>query len=259
MSEVKIHPTAIVSPKAEIGKSVRIGAFSIVEDDVIIGDNCEISSSVVIANGARIGRECKIFAGAVISTIPQDLKFEGEESIVSIGNQNVIREYATINRGTSETGKTVVGDNNLLMAYTHVAHDCVLGSNIILANLAHLGGHVVIEDWAILGAFAKVHQFCVIGAHSMLAADVKAVKDVSPYVLLGREPAKVEGVNKIGLRRRGFSNELIEEIESFYNTVLYSGFNNKEGIAEFLKKEKISEEVKSCINFIENSKRGIHR
>ncbi len=259
MNEVIIHPTAIVSPKAELGKSVKIGAFSIIEDDVIIGDNTEIRSSVVIANGARIGKDCKIFSHAVIATEPQDLKYEGEVTFVFIGDRNVIREYATINRATKETGKTIIGNDNLFMAYTHVAHDCILGNNIIMANVAQIAGHVQIEDWAIFGAYSKIHQFCTVGSHSMLAAGVKIVKDVPPYVLIGREPAKIEGINKIGLRRRGFSVEIIDEIERFYHIILYSGLNNKDGIAEYSKKENIPDEIKNCIYFIENSKRGIHR
>lgn len=259
MNEVNIHPTAIVSKKAELGKSVKIGAYSIIEDDVIIGDNTEIRSSVVIANGARIGKDCKIFSNAIISTEPQDLKFEGEETFVFIGDRNVIREFATINRATKETGKTVIGNDNLIMAYSHVAHDCILGNKIIMSNVSQIAGHVNIEDWVILGAYSKVHQFCTIGMHSMLAADVKIVKDVPPYVLIGREPAKIEGINKIGLKRRGFSIELIDEIERFYNIILYSGLNNKDGIAEYSKKEYIPDEIKNCIQFIEDSKRGIHR
>ncbi len=259
MNEVIIHPTAIVSPKAELGKSVKIGAFSIIEDNVIIEDNTEIRSSVVIANGARIGKDCKIFSNAIISTEPQDLKFEGEETFVFIGDRNVIREFVTINRATKETGKTVIGNDNLLMAYTHVAHDCVFGNNIIMSNVSQIAGHVHIEDWVIFGAYSKVHQFCTVGRHSMLAAGVKIVKDVPPFVLIGREPAKIEGINKIGLRRRGFSNELIDEIEVFYNTILYSGLNNKDGIAEYSKKENIPDEIQKCIQFIEDSKRGIHR
>ncbi|HPI20100.1 MAG TPA: acyl-ACP--UDP-N-acetylglucosamine O-acyltransferase [Candidatus Kapabacteria bacterium] len=259
MNEVIIHPTAIVSPKAELGKSVKIGAFSIIEDDVIIGDNTEIRSSVVIANGARIGKDCKIYSNVIISTEPQDLKFEGEETYVFIGDRNVIREFATINRATKETGKTVIGNDNLLMAYTHVAHDCVFGNNIIMSNVSQIAGHVHIEDWVIFGAYSKVHQFCTVGKHSMLAAGIKIVKDVPPFVLIGREPAKIEGINKIGLRRRGFSQELIDEIEIFYNTILNSGMNNKDGIAEYSKKENIPDEIKNCIQFIEDSKRGIHR
>ena len=259
MSEILIHPTAIISNQARIGENVRIGAFSIIEDDVEIGDNTEIRSSVVIANGSRIGKDCRIHSGAIIGTEPQDLKFEGESTYIYIGDRTVIREYATVNRGTHETGKSVIGSDCLLMAYSHVAHDCSVGNNVIMANVAQIAGHVTIEDWVIFGAYAKVHQFCKVGCHSFLAADVKAVKDVPPFTLIGRIPAKVEGINRVGLRRRGFSADVIDEIDLFYNTVLFSGLNNRDGIAKYKMKDNIPAEVQMCIDFIENSTRGIHR
>jgi UDP-N-acetylglucosamine acyltransferase len=258
MSEL-IHKTAIVSQKAKIGENVSIGAFSIIEDDVIIGDNTEIRSSVVIANGARIGKNCKIFTGAVISTEPQDLKFSGEPTLVKIGDNTCIREFATINRGTNETGETIVGSNCLIMSYCHVAHDCRVGDNVIISNVSQLAGHVTIEDWVVLGGVAKIHQFCRVGKHSMVGADCKVVKDVAPFTLVDRKPAQVEGINKVGLRRRGFSAEVIQEIESFYDTILFSGYNNRDGIAKFLENPPVCDDVKYCIEFIENSVRGIHR
>lgn len=254
-----IHKTAIVSEKAKIGENVSIGAFSIIEDDVEIGDNCEIRSSVIISNGARIGSACTIFGGAVISTEPQDLKFDGEPTYVHIGDNTVIREYATINRGTRETGETNVGSNCLIMSYCHIAHDCRVGNNVIISNVTQLAGHVTIEDYVVLGGMAKIHQFCRVGKHSMVGADCKVVKDVAPFVLVDRKPAQVEGVNKVGLRRRGYSAEIIQEIEQFYDTLLFSGYNNRDGIAKFLERQKISDEVRYCIDYIENSVRGIHR
>ena len=253
------HSTAIISEQATIGKNVRIGAYTIIEDDVVIGDNCEIRSSVVIANGARIGNNCKVFAGAIISTEPQDLKFEGEPTYVKIGDNTIVREYATINRGTNETGETTIGTNCMIMSYVHVAHDCRIGDNVIISNITQLAGHVTIEDWVVLGGAAKIHQFCKVGKHSMVGADCKVVKDVAPFTLVDRKPAQVEGINKVGLRRRGFSHEVIQEIEQFYDTILFSGFNNRDGISRFTERPKISEEVKYCIDFIENSVRGIHR
>jgi UDP-N-acetylglucosamine acyltransferase len=255
----KIHPTAIVSDKAIIGNNVTIGPFSIIEDDVQIGDNCEIRSSVVIGNGARIGNNVKIFAGAVISTEPQDMKFDGEQTFTIIGDNSIIREFATINRGTKETGKTQIGSNCLIMAYCHIAHDCIIGDNVIMSNVVQIAGHVVVEDWVILGGVAKIHQFCKVGRHSMVGADVKIVKDVAPYTLVDRKPAQVEGVNKIGLRRRGFEADTINEIELFYDTLLFSGLNNSDGIAKFLQKGETCPEVRYCIDFIKNSVRGIHR
>lgn len=254
-----IHSTAIVSDKAKIGKNVRIGPFSIIEDDVEIGDNCEIRSSVIIANGSRIGKNCKFFAGAVISTEPQDLKFDGEPTHVYIGDNTMVREFATINRGTRETGKTSIGSNCLIMSYCHVAHDCSVGDNVIISNVTQLAGHVTIEDWVVLGGMAKIHQFCRVGKHSMVGADCKVVKDVAPFTLVDRKPAQVEGINKVGLRRRGFANDVIQEIEQFYDTILFSGYNNRDGITKFSEREKIHEEVRYCIDYIENSVRGIHR
>ncbi|MBX3043751.1 MAG: acyl-ACP--UDP-N-acetylglucosamine O-acyltransferase [Candidatus Kapabacteria bacterium] len=254
-----IHSTAIVSEKAKIGANVKIGAFTIIEDDVEIGDNCEIRSSVIIADGARIGNNCKIYAGAILSTEPQDLKFDGEPTYVRIGDNTVVREFATINRGTNETGETVIGSNCLIMAYCHVAHDCHIGNNVIISNITQLAGHVNIEDWVVLGGAAKIHQFCTVGKHSMVGADCKVVKDVPPFTLVDRKPAQVEGVNKVGLRRRGFSKETIQEIEQFYDTILFSGFNNRDGIAKFNERKQICDDVKYCIDFIENSVRGIHR
>lgn len=253
------HNTAIVSSKAQIGKNVTIGPFTIIEDDVEIGDNTEIRSSVVIANGSRIGNNCVIFPSAVIGTEPQDLKFDGRKTLAIIGDRTIIREFVTIHRGTHATGMTTVGSDCLIMAYCHIAHDCHVGDNVIMSNVAQIAGHVTIEEWAILGAFAKVHQFCSIGCHSMIGGDVKVVKDVAPYTLIGREPPKVEGINKIGLRRRGFSDTKIKEIESFYNFILNSGLNNRDGISKYVENNSISPEIKHCIEFIELSSRGIYR
>ena len=259
MNQVNIHPTAIVSNKAKLGENVKVGPFSIIEDNVEIGDNTEIRSSVVISNGARIGSNVKIFHGAVISTEPQDLKYKNEPTLVKIGNNTEIREYATINRATTATYETRVGENCLIMTYCHVAHDCKLGDNIIMSNTTQLGGHVEIEDWVILGGVTKVHQFCRIGCHAMVGADVKVVKDVPPYTLIGREPARVEGINKVGLRRRGFSKEIITGIENFYDSILFSGLNTGAGINKYRSENEISEELKHCIAFIEKSSRGIYR
>jgi len=259
MSNISIHPSAIVSDKADIGHNVTIGAFSIVEDDVVIGNNVEIRSSVTIANGARIGNGCKIFTGAVISTEPQDLKFAGENTIAVIGDNTVVREYATVNRGTKETGRTQIGENCLIMAYAHVAHDCTLGNNVIMSNVVQLAGHVTIEDWVVMGGVAKIHQFCSVGKYAMVGADIYVTKDVAPFTLIGRKPPQVEGINKVGLRRRGFSRDTIAAIQNFYDTILFSGYNNRDGIAKYKEHAAIVPEVESCIDFIEKSTRGIYR
>lgn len=260
MSENLIHPTAIVSSKAKIGNNVKIGPFTIIQDDVEIGDGTEIRSNVVIANGARIGIENIICTGVVVATEPQDLKYKGEKTFVKIGDRNTIREYATINRATPATYETVVGSDNLIMAYAHVAHDCVLGSNIVIANATQLGGHVHIEDWVTLGGVVKVHQFCSVGCHAMIGADIKLSKDAPPYTLIGSEPPKVDNLNKIGLKRRGFSDMTIKEIENFYQLVIHSGLNTSDGLAMYkLKHSIIILEVQHCIEFIEQSNRGIYR
>lgn len=237
---VQIHPSAIVSPNAKIGSNTIIGPFSIIEDNVEIGEDCEIRSSVIIGNGARIGDAVRIYAGAAISTEPQDLKFSGEPTFTYLGNNTVVREYATINRGTKETGETRIGNDCLIMSYCHVAHDCVVGNNVIISNVTQLAGHVVIEDFVTLGGVAKIHQFCKVGKYSMVGADCKVVKDVPPFTLVDRKPAQVEGVNKIGLRRKGFAPEVIQEIEQFYDTILFSGLNNRDGIEKFIQRDRKS-------------------
>jgi UDP-N-acetylglucosamine acyltransferase len=259
MNTRNFHPTAIVSDKAKIGENVKIGAFSIIEDDVEIGDNTEIRTSVYLSDGARIGKDCLICTGTVIATEPQDLKFGGEKTLAIVGDRTVLREYVTVNRGTKATGKASVGEDCFIMAYSHVAHDCVVGNNVVIANATQLAGHVHIDDWATIGGVVKVHQFCHIGCHTMVGADVKIAKDVPPYTLVGSIPPKIDGVNKIGLKRRGFSRELIQEIEEFYFTILHSGLNNKDGIRKFLERPVVSKEIKSCIEFIETSDRGIYR
>ncbi len=249
----------LISEKALIGENTIIEPLAIIEDDVIIGDNCIIQSGAKICNGARIGSNVKVYSYAVVSGEPQDLKYKGEKTYTFIDNNTTIREFATVNRGTIETGMTKVGKNCLIMSYCHIAHDCILGDNVILSNVTQLAGHVVLEDWVIMGGVSKVHQFCKIGKHSMIGADTKIVMDVAPYTLVDGNPARVETINKIGLKRRGFAPEIISEIEEFYDTLLFSGLNNKDGISKFLGRKQVSEEVLYCINFIKNSKRGIHR
>lgn len=258
---LKQHPTAIVSPKAQIDDNVSIGPYCIIEDDVVIGSGTELIANVYLANGSIIGRNCLLFPGVVISTKPQDLKYDNSPTKVIIGDNNEIREYTTIHRGTQATGKTVIGSNNLLMAYTHIAHDCRVGNNNIFANVVQLAGHVVVEDWVVLGGVVKIHQFCKIGAHAMVGGDVKVTKDIAPFTLVGENPPKVDGINKIGLKRRGFPPEVIKEIESFYNLVFRSGYNNTDGIKKYLEAHPngILPEIKHCIEFIQLSQRGVYR
>lgn len=255
---LNIHPTAIVSNKAEIADNVTIGPYSIIEDNVFIDEGTELIANVFLSNGSRIGKECKLFPGAVVGTAPQDLKFGGEVTLATVGDRTVIREFATIHRGTLSTGKTTVGSDCLLMAYTHVAHDCRVGNNVIMSNTAQIAGHVTIEDWVIFGAFAKVHQFCRIGCHCMLGADSTLLKDVPPYVLIGHVPLKIESLNRIGLKRRGFSEEEINDLDEFYRFILRSGHNISDGLTKFEERGNISDNVMHCIDFIRNSKRGIY-
>lgn len=253
-----IHETAIVSKDAKIGQNVIIGPYCVISGDVEIGDNCHLANGVIIDNGARIGKNVKIFSYASIATEPQDLKYNNEKTTVHIGDNTVIREFATINRATTHSWKTIVGSNCLIMTYCHIAHDCIVGDNVIMSNASQLGGHVTIEDWVILGGVVKVHQFCIVGKHSMVGADVKVVKDVPPFTLIGRNPAQVEGINKIGLKRRGFKDETVKQIDQFYNDLIFSGKPNKE-VLEYYTNNETASEINDCVNFINNSKRGIHR
>lgn len=252
-----IHPTAIVSSKAKLGDNNIIHPFTIIEDDVEIGNGCEIGPSAVIYNGARIGNRVKIYQGASIAHSPQDLKYANEPTIFVVGDDTVVHEYVTFHRGTKETGFSKVGKNCLFMAYTHVAHDCVVGDNIILANSVQIAGHVHIEDWVIIGGTSAVHQFCKIGKHSMIGANTVAVKDVPPFVLCGRFSTKYEGLNKVGLRRRGFSNEDIEIIKKTYDYIYNSGLNVSQGVVKAETELGENQNVKDIIEFVRTSKRGI--
>ncbi len=254
---VSIDPTALVSPKAEVGDGVFIGPYSIVEDNVKIGSGTHIASQVLIASGARIGNKCKIHHGAVISTIPQDLKFAGEETELEIGDGTVVREFATLNRGTKDRGKTSIGRNCLIMAYAHVAHDCIIGDNVILANAVNMGGHVTIEDFVIVGGMVPIHQFVRIGSHAMIGGGFRVTKDVPPYVLAGREPLSYEGVNLVGLRRRKFSPESISRIETAYRIIYDSNLNVSNALEKIKNEMDQTEDVRRIVEFIETSERGI--
>ena len=246
-----------VSKKAQIGNNVTIGDYTVIKDDVVIGDNVSIGSNVLVDDGARIASGVKLHHGAVVSTIPQDLKFNGEITTLEIGEATVIREYATLNRGTTYNNKTVVGKNCLVMAYAHVAHDCVLGDNIIMANNVNLGGHVEIGDWVVIGGMCGVHQFTRIGMHTIIATNSRVAKDVPPFITAGNQPLKYEGLNLIGLRRRGFSNAQINSIESVYKAIYKSGLNITKAVEELKNKNDLTQEAKIIINFIESSTRGI--
>lgn len=251
------QPLAYVHPQAKIAPNVVIEPFVNIEKNVIVDEGTWIGSNVTIMEGARIGKNCRIFPGAVISAIPQDLKFDGEETIVKIGNNVTIREFVTINRGTKANTETVIGNNCLLMAYVHIAHDSILGNNVILANAATLAGHIIIGDWAIVGGLAAVHQFVHIGIHSMISGGSMVRKDVPPYVKAGREPLSFAGVNSIGLRRRGFPNEIINEVQEIYRFLFLKGLNVTQAVRYIERNLTATDERDEILSFIADSQRGI--
>lgn len=246
-----------IHPNAKIGKGVTIEPFSTVYENVEIGDGTWIGPNVTIFPGARIGKNCKIFPGAVISAIPQDLKFKGEETTVEIGDNTTIRECVTINRGTVDKMKTVIGKNCLIMAYVHVAHDCILGDNIILVNNVTLAGHIQIDDWAILEGLVAVQQFIHIGAHAFVTGGSLVRKNVPPFAKAAREPLQYIGINSVGLRRRGFTNERILEIEDIYRTLYVKGLNVTNALAVIEQEAPASKEKEEILTFIRDSKDGI--
>ncbi len=252
-----ISPLAHIHPNAQIGNDVIIDPFAVIEDNVIIGDATHIMSHAVVLKKVIIGKSCNIFPGAVVGAIPQDLKFEGEETTVEIGDHSTIRECVTVNRGTKDKWKTVVGNNCLLMAYSHIAHDCCLGNHVIIANSVQLAGHVEIGDHAIIGGMAAAIQFSKIGAHTYIAGGTEVIKDVPPYIKAGRSPLSYVGVNSVGLQRRGFTSEKINSISEIYRNIYLRGFNITQA-TQFIEKElPESEEKTEILKFIKDSKRGI--
>lgn len=251
------QPLAYVNPQARVAKNVVIEPFVTIDKNVEIGEGTWIGPNVTIMEGAKIGKNCKIYPGAVISAPPQDLKYNGEETAVIIGDNTTIREFVTINRGTKANIETVVGNNCLLMAYVHVAHDCIIGNNCILANAATLAGHIVIDDWAIIGGLSAVHQFVNIGAHTMISGGSLVRKDVPPYTKSAREPLSYVGINSIGLRRRGFSPEKIKEIQDIYRIIYLKGYNVSQAIDVIEAEMPATSERDEILSFISRSSRGI--
>jgi UDP-N-acetylglucosamine acyltransferase len=251
------HALAYVNPQAVVASDVIIDPFVSIDKNVIIGEGTWIGSNVTILEGARIGKNCRIFPGAVISAIPQDMKFGGEETIVKIGDNVTIREFVTVNRGTKASFETVVGDNTLLMAYVHVAHDCIIGKNCIIANAVTMGGHIVVDDWAVIGGMVGIHQFVRIGAHTMIAGGCIARKDVPPYTCSGRDPLSYAGINSMGLRRRGFSSAIISQIQEIYRIIYLKGYNVTQALKIIEEKMEPTPERDEILSFISNSKRGI--
>lgn len=251
------QPFSYIHPQAKIAKNVVVEPFVTIAANVEIGEGTIIESNVTIMEGARIGKNCHIFPGAVISAIPQDLKYVGEETLTFIGDNTTIRECVTINRGTQALGKTVVGSNCLLMAYVHVAHDCVVGDNVILANNVNLAGHIEIEDWVVVGGMTAVHQFVKLGKHAFISGGSLIRKDVPPFVKAAREPLSYVGINSVGLRRRGFSTEQINNIQEVYRYLFVRSNNTSKALAAIERDLVATPERDEIVDFCRNSVRGI--
>jgi UDP-N-acetylglucosamine acyltransferase len=255
----EIHTTAIVHPNADIGDNVKIGPFTIVEDDVVIGKGSNIGSNVLLASGTRLGENCNVFNGAVLGTVPQDLKFGGEKTTLEVGNNTTIREFATLNRGTTDHWKTVVGSNCLLMAYSHVAHDCALGDNVIIANSVNMAGHVTIEDHVGIGGLTPIHQFVKIGKHTFIGGASKVRQDVPPFILAVDEPLRYGGLNKIGLKRRGFSQATLDNLKKAYRYIYHSKMLLTDALKKIEDELEPLSEVQEVVMFFRNSERGVIR
>ena len=248
-----------IHPEAKVDPSVQVGPFVYIDKDVEIGAGTIIDANATILEGTRIGKNCHIFPSAVVGAIPQDLKFKGEKTYVFIGDNTTIREFATINRGTASKGKTVIGNNCLIMAYCHVAHDCILHNNVIMSNACQIAGEVEIEDFAVIGGGTLVHQFTHIGPHIMLQGGSHVNKDIPPYAMVGREPITYIGINVVGLRRRGFTPEQLGRIQETYRYIYFSDLNNSDAIQRIEEETESSPERDCIVEFVRNSSRGIVR
>lgn len=255
--EASIHPSAIVDDDAQMGEGVTIGPWAIVGPGVEIGDNTEIGPRVLIERDTVIGEDCRIHNGAVLGSDPQDLKYQGERTVLEIGDRTVIREFATLNRGTAASGRTVVGSDCLLMAYTHVAHDCEIGNHVILANAVNMAGHVLIEEWAIIGGVTPIHQFVRVGAHAFVGGGSRLAQDVPPFCRAAGSPARLYGLNSVGLERRGFSNDVRRSLKQAYKITFKSNLNISQGLARVEEEVEQTPEVRRFVAFIRESDRGV--
>jgi|SRR5690625_1070719 len=253
----EIHPTAIVDPTAELEPGVVVGPYSIIGPNVVIGGDTWIGPHVLIERDTVIGAESQIHKGAVLGTDPQDLKYEGEHTLLEVGDRTVIREYATLNRGTAALGKTVVGSDCLIMAYTHIAHDCVIGDHVILSNAVNMAGHVTIEDWVIVGGVTPIHQFVRIGQHAFVGGGSRVSKDVPPYVKAAGSPIALYGLNSVGLERRGFSPEVRRELKRAYRLLFASTLNISQARERIAAELTLYPEVEELLTFIAQSERGV--
>lgn len=256
-AKVKIHPTSVVHVGTSLSEGVEIGPYTTINRDVTIRENTKIGPNVFIDNGTTIGKNCRISKGAVLGTPPQDFKYRGEKTHLKIGDNNIIREYVTINSSTTKGEATIIGDNNYLMVYSHVAHNCRLGNGIVMANAAALGGHVNIEDNAILGGLVGVHQFVNIGSLSIIGGCSKVVKDVLPYAKADGHPLKIYNLNSVGLRRNNFPEEVISILKETFKILFRDSFNTSQALKRLKEQFPRQKEVNHIIAFIENSKRGI--
>ncbi len=252
-----VHPTAIVAAGAELGTDVRVGPYAIVGPGVRVGAGTEVGPHALIERDTSVGENCRIAQGAVLGTDPQDLKYQGERSRLVVGDRTVVREYATLNRGTAATGRTVVGSDCLLMAYTHVAHDCRIGNHVILSNAVNMAGHVVVEDWAIVGGIVPIHQFVRIGAHAFVGGGSRVSQDVPPYCRAAGVPPRLYGLNSVGLERRGFPADTHRQLKRAYRILFKSGLNVSQGLVRAETELERIPEVRHLLDFVRTSERGI--
>jgi UDP-N-acetylglucosamine acyltransferase len=255
--ETEVHATALVDPTAELGQGVTIGPWALIGPRVRIGDGVAVGPRVLIERDTTVGEDCRIANGAVLGTDPQDLKYKGENTTLEVGARTVIREFATLNRGTSAAGRTVIGSDCLLMAYNHVAHDCELGNHVILSNAVNMGGHVLIEDWVTVGGLTPIHQFVRIGAHAFIGGGSRIPQDVPPYCRAAGNPPKLYGLNTVGLERRGFSEDVRKALKQAYRILFGSSLNLSQALARADQEVVMMPEVRHLLQFIRSGERGI--
>jgi len=253
----EIHPSAIVDPDSEIGDGVVVGPWSIIGPRVRIGDGTRIGAHVLVERDTTVGVDCHLHQGAVLGSDPQDLKYRGEDTVLIVGDRTVVREYATLNRGTADLRQTVVGDDCLLMAYSHIAHDCQIGNNVVIANAVNMAGHVFIEDWSIVGGLTAIHQFVRIGAHAFVGGASRASQDVPPYTRAAGSPMKLYGLNSIGLDRRGFSREVRQALKNAYRAVFQGSLPLTQGLEQAEAEAEDFPEVRHFLSFVRTSERGV--
>ena len=253
----EVHPTAIVHPEAVLGEGVVVGPWALIGPRVHVGDGTEIGPRVLVERDTRIGEDCRVANGAVLGSDPQDLKFKGEQTTLEVGDRTVVREFATLNRGTSASGRTMVGSDCLLMAYSHVAHDCEIGNHVVLANSVNMAGHVVIEDWAIVGGLTPIHQFVRIGAHAFIGGGSRIPQDIPPYCRAAGSPPRLYGLNSVGLERRGFSEEVRKALKQAYRILFQSNENLSRALDRVDEQVAGLPQVRHLVEFVRGSERGV--